>query len=759
MSVICKMTKKLIPAIILLFNQVCFAQLNTINTVSKPTPLGADDSVRIKELFFAGLKQKMAKHFPESDIFYKQILAIDPSNDATLYELANSYHEQKNLKDAERVIRDAITLNPRNEWYWALLIKIYFKTNNFSGVNEAADELLKIAPQKENYYFQKSAALQHLNKLDETLTLFELIQRNFGHSDALSLAISNLKQRQNKTNIAALELEKLIKNNPSHIGTYLQLSQLYYGNDEKDKALQILQTAKYTDPQNAEVRVALVNILRREGKHNEAYAELRSALENTGMDAQSKIRVLLSLSPQFTDSEVRKQATELAALLVSIYPTNIRIRTIYGDLLLQDKKAGEARQSYKDALKLNKHDYLIWDNLIRLEIDESDFDSAIKDGETALGIFPGNPSLYLYTGLAYFNKGENQKSLSLFNLAESKAASDSKLLSQIYAGSGDSYHALKHYKESEKLFEKALEVNPGNASALNKYAYYLSLKGDENLVRAQKLARLAYDLEPENLIYKNTSERITVLNSKYRSALDWVASDMGGLELSSQDYLVWANVVRIGYETSDFDGVIENGEKTITVFPDEATTYLYVALAYLQKKNYEKASDYLQRATSVQKDNDELQALIYSGFGELYKTLNKSAESDKAYERSLQLDPYNISTLNTYSFNLLLRGQNLDKAERMIRQVNELDPENPYYEYNYARILFRGKKYKDARTWIEKSVSHDETRNPEFLEHYGDILFHQGETELAVQQWAKAKSNGARSEKLERKINEKRYSE
>jgi hypothetical protein len=45
------------------------------------------------------------------------------------------------------------------------------------------------------------------------------------------------------------------------------------------------------------------------------------------------------------------------------------------------------------------------------------------------------------------------------------------------------------------------------------------------------------------------------------------------------------------------------------------------------------------------------------------------------------------------------------------------------------------------------------------VEHYGDILYLLGEKDLALQQWIKAKSFGAGSENLNKKINEKRYVE
>jgi predicted negative regulator of RcsB-dependent stress response len=60
---------------------------------------------------------------------------------------------------------------------------------------------------------------------------------------------------------------------------------------------------------------------------------------------------------------------------------------------------------------------------------------------------------------------------------------------------------------------------------------------------------------------------------------------------------------------------------------------------------------------------------------------------------------------------------------------------------------------------MEKAIKNTKGTNATQAEHYGDILIQLGEPVLAVQQWTKAKTNGLKSEKLDRKINEKKYIE
>lgn len=114
--------------------------------------------------------------------------------------------------------------------------------------------------------------------------------------------------------------------------------------------------------------------------------------------------------------------------------------------------------------------------------------------------------------------------------------------------------------------------------------------------------------------------------------------------------------------------------------------------------------------------------------------------------------------MNNYSYYLSLRGENLDRAAEMSKQSLEIEPDSPTYMDTYAWILFRQEKFTEARQWIEKALQYPEAqKNPNVLEHYGDILFNLKEVTKAVEYWQMAKDKGASSVGLVRKIAEKRY--
>ncbi|MXV17939.1 tetratricopeptide repeat protein [Hufsiella ginkgonis] len=536
------------------------------------------DSLMMKDWFFSGLREKTIQNYQLAAEFFKRITDMDAKNDAAQYELANIYHSQNRDQEAEALIRKATALKPANEWYWLLLADIYKRGNKLADLNGVFDELIKISPDKEDYYYDKANALLLQGKPDDAMVVYTVIEKRFGASDDLVTSRQRVYQKQGKTGQAATELEKLVTDNPAEVRNYLELGQLYINSGNKEKAMQVLLKAKTLDAANPYISLSLADLYRAQGKTDDAFVELKSAFASPEMNIDSKIRIILSFFPQLGDAKMRAQADELGAILVKANPGDPKSFSVYGDLLFQEQKFTEARQSYKKALALNNQVYQIWEQLIRIELDQADPDAAIADGEEALSIFPNQAALYLLTGIA--------------------------------------------------------------------------------------------------------------------SA---------------------------------------------------------------QKKNHEKAVSYLKNAASLETEDKAMIAQVYALLGDSYNALKKFSESDQSYEKSLLADPVNTYTLNNYAYYLSLRGVNLEKAEALSRKSNELSKNNASFEDTYAWVLFRQKKYKEAKMWIEKSMNSEKGASATQTEHYGDILFQLGEKELALKQWLLAKERGAKSEKLEQKINEKRY--
>ncbi len=231
------------------------------------------------------------------------------------------------------------------------------------------------------------------------------------------------------------------------------------------------------------------------------------------------------------------------------------------------------------------------------------------------------------------------------------------------------------------------------------------------------------------------------------------------ISLDKEIYGVQEQLIRIELGTNALDDAIKDGENALSYFPNQAWLNYLVGVAWMQKKNYTKALGYIKNATSLESQDKDLLGSSYSALGDCYHSLGNNKNSDSSYEKALSYNPDNAYTLNNYAYYLSLRNEQLDKAAAMSDKSNTLQPNTASFEDTYAWILFKQKKYADAKIWIEKALLHDKDHSAVQTEHYGDIMFYLGDTGAAVQNWKKAKQYGARSPVLERKINERKYIE
>ena len=229
------------------------------------------------------------------------------------------------------------------------------------------------------------------------------------------------------------------------------------------------------------------------------------------------------------------------------------------------------------------------------------------------------------------------------------------------------------------------------------------------------------------------------------------------LTIDSNNFDVWIQIASMYFDEKMYDSTIVISEQASNLFNNKALPYFYKGLAHVQKNEQEKAISSLTIALKKDSFNKSLVALIYTSLGDAYNSLKNYKQSDESFDEALKLFPLDATTLNNYAYYLSLRGENLEEAERMSKMSLEIDPDNASSEDTYAWILFRLKKYADAKKWIEKSLQGKASNNATQQEHYGDILYFLGEKEKALEQWQNAKAQGSGSDKLEKKINEKKY--
>jgi len=240
------------------------------------------------------------------------------------------------------------------------------------------------------------------------------------------------------------------------------------------------------------------------------------------------------------------------------------------------------------------------------------------------------------------------------------------------------------------------------------------------------------------------------------------------LAMSPDQASVRLQLVMYAWEAENHERVIELCRAARQYNPDEMAFYYYQGIAYYQEGQLDEALNAFQNGIGVinSDSNPAIVSDFYAVLGDIMHQKGMENESFAAYDSCLVWKDDNIGCLNNYAYHLSVKGIRLDEAERMSFRTVKAEPKNATYLDTYAWVLFKQKRYDEAQKYIDQTLENDSVPSAEVLEHAGDIYYHVGEKERAVEFWQKAldtafeeksKEQDGRQQVLTRKIKLKKY--
>ncbi len=447
--------------------------------------------------------------------------------------------------------------------------------------------------------------------------------------------------------------------------------------------------------------------------------------------------------------------------LENVFNELIRINPDKPDYYFDKANAYFIQKRYDEALKV--YDQLeqltgpsddLLANRQKIYLKQGKVDVAAQQLQGMINTNPSQIKYYLFLSELYNANNLSDKAVKVLQTAE-KINSNNGL---VHLALADIYRDKKDYQASFNELKLAFAIPDIFIDQKIKIILgYLPQFPDPNAkASALELSRILTATHPDDAKAFAVYGDMLMQNERLRDAKE---AYKRSIVLNDQVYEVQEQLVRIELGDNDTDGAIKDGENALSFFPNQAWMNYLVGVAWLIKKDYNKAVSYIKNATSLELQDKELLAQSFSSLGDCYHDLKDNKNSDEAYEKALSFNPDNAFTLNNYAYYLSLRGEQLEKAAKMSKRSNDLQPNNASFEDTYAWILFKQKDYSGAKLWIEKALTDDKDKSGVKSEHFGDIMFYLGNVDAAVENWKKAKANGDNSPLLERKINERKYIE
>ena len=497
-----------------------------------------------------------------------------------------------------------------------------------------------------------------------------------------------------------------------------ELCMFYMQLNKPEKAIEVLKPAVALRPDQFEYRMAYASISRSLGMFGEAAEAYRE--------------------------------------LVKDFPQKKELNYYLADALTQAGEIGEAidaldaleeRVGMNEALSMQK--YRLYNQLEQSA-------EAFKEIEKLAAKFPMEARYPLIMGDLHLEKKEMEQALACYQKAHEIDPTNPYYIvsmANYYEANGEKEAAEEEIKAA--LVNEKLDVET-KVSILSRYILRLqqSKQGIEN---ANHLFETLLEQHPEDTELKLMYGGLLMAQEKEEEARFQFQLVT---EMDPSQAEAWKRLLNLALKQENMSEVERICTTCMELFPNAPEYYFYLGIAYFQQENYQASlSTYYAGLNVIPKENPRMKSDFYGQIGDIYHQLNQMDQAYKAYEEALKYNEQNVVVLNNYSYFLSLEKRDLKRAERMSAQCIRLEPDNATYLDTYAWIFFVQGNYTLAKIYIENALSKDTTNSSELVDHYGDILFMNGEKEKAVEQWKKAKEMGKESQILDRKIAEQNYIE
>ena len=275
--------------------------------------------------------------------------------------------------------------------------------------------------------------------------------------------------------------------------------------------------------------------------------------------------MLLSyIRERLSQEDTTQRIDNLFTVLIQQHPHEAKIHQLYSEYLYAKKDTKGAIEQLSYSLDVNPTDADGWRNMMILNMMDDNYAEAIKASEKALEYNPENLDLYGYVAGCYHQMKEYEKAIATYEKILSLTDStDYERQSELITGMGDTYSELQDTVKAFECYERALELDPANSSALNNYAYFLAQRG-ENLDRAERMAALAVKYEPDNANFVDTYAWVYFAKKDYKMAMLYIKR---AVELDDDNHLL-EHYGDILWFSDEKEAAVEQWSKALEMDPD-----------------------------------------------------------------------------------------------------------------------------------------------------------------------------------------------
>jgi tetratricopeptide (TPR) repeat protein len=497
----------------------CGASKQAVTSPASKNALTDGARKKMESTFYNANQARLQKDLGRAKKEYLETIEQDPTNDAAYYYYAKIRSNEGAYKDALPYIKKATELAPSNKYYQELYADVLAGSGAYAKAIGAYKTLATTDPKMAEKYLRKAVHYQtELRMDDDALQTFAELEKFYGFDEERAYKKIAILKKQKKFAEVLVEVDKLIAEEPSDLKYHLFKITAY--EDAKD-AIKAKEYFSFVEKKFADNPTLLPYITLKafDNKDTTKYVSLlEQSIAHQGIETQEKIGLLAPmLLMQKSDSAWKPKLQNYAKTIASNSNDDAQAVQFYGSLLATNGQYAKAAEQYTILLKKDAKQFEHWQQLFFLYSQLENYDSLIAITKRAQDYFPSNAMVYYMNGAGHQQKQNLPLAIKAYNKAIDYAGNNKDMLAQVHSALGDLYQTQKEYSKSDANFKTALSYDADNASTLNNYAYFLSLRS-ENLEEAATMSRKSLVLRKGEKTFLDTYAWILFKQTKYIEA-------------------------------------------------------------------------------------------------------------------------------------------------------------------------------------------------------------------------------------------------
>lgn len=488
--------------------------------------LSPAERARLEYYFLAAQRHVNEGHYSAAEELFRHCLQIAPDDAASAFNMAHFQQYLGNDSLAHAMYAKAVEKDPGNVWYLEVLASNYLDDRNMEAAIPVLEKMCALQPNRTDVLSQLVYLYANADRLEDAIHAIDKIELLDERTTETTLDKFDMYIQLEREEEAFAELEALLKEYPNDNACRLRVGERYLMHGHPERALELYGEVRQQEPQNEGLMLAMVEYYSATGQDSVALAMRDSLLygEETPMPVRQTL--LMSLFREASDDSVRIQALgqTLDRLLARPQTSSEFLLAQYAYEFSFLNKTDEQLIPVLEAIvQVEPNNEAALRKLIATYGEQGDYEATARYCQQALTYYSSKLVFHYYLGVSYHVMGQSQRSLEALEagLRQITEDSDAKMVSDMYAVTGDLLHELGRNEECFAAYDSALVYEPENVMCLNNYAYFLSLE-QRDLQRAEDMSYRTVRAEPQNKTYLDTYAWILYELGDYASARNYI---------------------------------------------------------------------------------------------------------------------------------------------------------------------------------------------------------------------------------------------